>query len=83
MPAGAGQGDCKVRGLLAFLLMVPTATGLWMGQGRMLPLNLAQVAAPASAVATKRRARTAVPVLVPEPPPPELPPEVRISAMIA
>lgn len=23
MPAGAGQGDCKVRGLLAFLLMVP------------------------------------------------------------
>lgn len=31
-----------------FLLMVPTATGLWMGQGRMLPLNLAQVAAPAS-----------------------------------
>lgn len=31
-----------------FLLMVPTATGLWMGQGRMLPLNLAQVAAPAA-----------------------------------
>lgn len=30
-----------------FVLMVPTATGLWMGQGRMLPLNLAQVAAPA------------------------------------
>jgi O-antigen/teichoic acid export membrane protein len=29
-----------------FLLMVPTATGLWMGQGRMLPLNLAQVASP-------------------------------------
>jgi len=29
-----------------FLLMVPTATGLWMGQGRMLPLNVAQVASP-------------------------------------
>lgn len=29
-----------------FLLLVPTATGLWMGQGRMLPLNLAQVASP-------------------------------------
>jgi len=38
-------------GLLAlaapFLLMVPTASGLWLGQGRMLPLNLPQVAAPA------------------------------------
>lgn len=31
-----------------FLLMVPTSSGLWMGQGRMLPLNLAQVAAPAA-----------------------------------
>ncbi|TBO34509.1 teichoic acid transporter [Aquabacterium lacunae] len=31
-----------------FLLLVPTATGLWLGQGRMWPLNLAQVAAPAS-----------------------------------
>lgn len=31
-----------------FLLLVPTATGLWMGRGRMWPLNLAQVAAPAS-----------------------------------
>lgn len=29
-----------------FLLLVPTATGLWLGQGRMWPLNLAQVAAP-------------------------------------
>lgn len=31
-----------------FLLLVPTATGLWLGQGRMWPLNVAQVAAPAS-----------------------------------
>ena len=31
-----------------FLLLVPTATGLWLGRGRMWPLNLAQVAAPAS-----------------------------------
>jgi len=30
-----------------FLLLVPTATGLWLGQGRMLPLNLPQVAVPA------------------------------------
>ncbi len=30
------------------LLLVPTATGLWLGQGRMWPINLAQVAAPAS-----------------------------------
>ncbi|WP_374319552.1 polysaccharide biosynthesis C-terminal domain-containing protein [Aquabacterium sp.] len=34
-----------------FLLLVPTATGLWLGQGRMWPLNLAQVAAPASVLA--------------------------------
>ncbi|TAL25567.1 MAG: teichoic acid transporter [Aquabacterium sp.] len=38
-------------GATPFLLMVPTATGLWMGQGRMLPLNLAQVAAPAAVLA--------------------------------
>ncbi len=31
-----------------FLLLVPTATGLWLGEGRMWPINLAQVAAPAS-----------------------------------
>ncbi|HEX5371238.1 MAG TPA: teichoic acid transporter [Aquabacterium sp.] len=31
-----------------FLLLVPTATGLWLGQGRMWPLNLAQVGAPAA-----------------------------------
>lgn len=31
-----------------FLLFLPTASSLWMGQGRMLPLNLAQVAAPAA-----------------------------------
>ena len=31
-----------------FLLLVPTATGLWLGQGRMWPLNVAQVAAPAT-----------------------------------
>lgn len=30
-----------------FLLLVPTASGLWLGQGRMLPLNLPQVAVPA------------------------------------
>jgi O-antigen/teichoic acid export membrane protein len=29
------------------LLLVPTASGLWLGQGRMAPLNLPQVAAPA------------------------------------
>lgn len=32
------------------LLLVPTATGLWMGQGRLLALNLPQVAAPALVV---------------------------------
>ncbi len=31
-----------------FLLLVPTATGLWLGQSRMWPINVAQVAAPAS-----------------------------------
>lgn len=31
-----------------FLLLVPTATGMWLGQGRMWPINAAQVAAPAS-----------------------------------
>ena len=31
-----------------FLLLVPTATGLWLGEGRMWPINVAQVAAPAS-----------------------------------
>lgn len=30
-----------------FLLLVPTATGFWLGEGRMWPINLAQVAAPA------------------------------------
>ncbi|WP_428419999.1 lipopolysaccharide biosynthesis protein [Methylibium sp.] len=30
-----------------FLLLVPTASGLWLGQGRMGPLNAPQVAAPA------------------------------------
>ena len=30
-----------------FLLLIPTATGLWLGEGRMWPINLAQVAAPA------------------------------------
>lgn len=34
-----------------FLLLVPTATGLWLGEGRMWPINLAQVAAPASVLA--------------------------------
>jgi len=34
-----------------FLLLVPTATGLWLGQGRMWPLNTAQVAAPAAVLA--------------------------------
>lgn len=34
-----------------FLLLVPTATGLWLGQGRMWPLNVAQVAAPAAVLA--------------------------------
>ncbi len=33
------------------LLLVPTASGLWLGQGRMLPLNLPQVAAPAVVLA--------------------------------
>ena len=32
------------------LLLMPTATGLWMGQGRLLALNLPQVAAPALVV---------------------------------
>ncbi|HEX5356961.1 MAG TPA: teichoic acid transporter [Aquabacterium sp.] len=31
-----------------FLLLVPTATGLWLGEGRMWPINVAQVSAPAS-----------------------------------
>jgi len=31
-----------------FILLVPTATGLWLGEGRMWPINVAQVAAPAS-----------------------------------
>lgn len=30
-----------------FLLLVPTATGLWLGEARMWPINVAQVAAPA------------------------------------
>jgi len=34
-----------------FLLLVPTATGLWLGQGRMLPINVAQVAQPALVLA--------------------------------
>ncbi|NBD20702.1 oligosaccharide flippase family protein [Aquabacterium fontiphilum] len=34
-----------------FLLLVPTATGLWLGQGRMLPINIAQVGAPALVLA--------------------------------
>jgi O-antigen/teichoic acid export membrane protein len=34
-----------------FLLLVPTATGLWLGQARMWPINVAQVAAPASVLA--------------------------------
>jgi O-antigen/teichoic acid export membrane protein len=33
------------------LLLVPTATGLWLGQGRMAPLNVPQVAAPALVLA--------------------------------
>lgn len=33
------------------LLLVPTATGLWLGEGRMWPINMAQVAAPASVLA--------------------------------
>lgn len=33
------------------LLVVPTASGLWLGQGRMLPLNAPQVAAPALVLA--------------------------------
>lgn len=31
-----------------FLLLVPTSTGLWLGEGRMWPINVAQVAAPAA-----------------------------------
>lgn len=42
-------------GLLAWaapcLLLVPTASGLWLGQGRMGPLNAPQVAAPALVLA--------------------------------
>ncbi|WP_157263595.1 oligosaccharide flippase family protein [Azohydromonas aeria] len=42
-------------GLLALaaplLLLVPTASGLWLGQGRMAPLNAPQVAAPALVLA--------------------------------
>lgn len=34
-----------------FLLLVPTATGLWLGEGRMWPINLSQVAAPAVVLA--------------------------------
>lgn len=34
-----------------FLLLVPTASGLWLGQGRMGPLNVPQVAAPALVLA--------------------------------
>jgi O-antigen/teichoic acid export membrane protein len=34
-----------------FLLWVPTASGLWLGQGRMGPLNAPQVAAPALVLA--------------------------------
>ena len=34
-----------------FLLLVPTATGLWLGQGRMWPINVAQVAQPALVLA--------------------------------
>lgn len=34
-----------------FLLLVPTATGLWLGEGRMWPINVAQVSAPASVLA--------------------------------
>ncbi len=34
-----------------FLLLVPTATGLWLGEGRMWPINVAQVAAPAVVLA--------------------------------
>ncbi len=33
------------------LLLVPTASGLWLGQGRMGPLNAPQVAAPAAVLA--------------------------------
>lgn len=33
------------------LLLVPTASGLWLGQGRMAPLNAPQVAAPALVLA--------------------------------
>jgi O-antigen/teichoic acid export membrane protein len=36
---------------LPFLLLVPTATGLWLGQARMWPLNVAQVASPAAVLA--------------------------------
>lgn len=34
-----------------FLLLVPTATGLWLGQGQMWPINTAQVAQPALVLA--------------------------------
>ncbi|MFT3859610.1 MAG: teichoic acid transporter [Aquabacterium sp.] len=34
-----------------FLLLVPTGTGLWLGHGRMWPINAAQVAAPALVLA--------------------------------
>lgn len=34
-----------------WLLLVPTASGLWLGQGRMAPLNAPQVAAPALVLA--------------------------------
>lgn len=34
-----------------FVLLVPTASGLWLGQGRMGPLNLPQIAAPALVLA--------------------------------
>lgn len=34
-----------------FLLLVPTATGLWLGESRMWPINAAQVAAPAVVLA--------------------------------
>ncbi|MGA0610332.1 lipopolysaccharide biosynthesis protein [Caldimonas sp. KR1-144] len=39
-------------------LMVPTATGLWMGQGRLLALNLPLVAAPAVVLAVLLAAAT-------------------------
>ncbi|HEU4460743.1 MAG TPA: polysaccharide biosynthesis C-terminal domain-containing protein [Methylibium sp.] len=50
--AASAEGEpYRQLGLLAlaapFLLLAPTASGLWLGQGRMLALNLPQVAAPA------------------------------------